>query len=206
MNFTERRGIIMADKVKPGAIGTVFQRMASKRGMSKEEISRYSNEEKQEMIQKWKSEGYQRKPRKKENVIDIKGSSHEENSLDSDVNSAMPEVNSVTPEVISMIHEENDMVNENNSAMSDINSATSEGNGAICEVIPDITGLPGVSAVEEIRGIIGKLYGVPDIAAALGVSPRTILQYVKTGRLSGMKIGGAWKFSSEDLRRLRERR
>lgn len=46
-----------------------------------------------------------------------------------------------------------------------------------------------------------KLYSLTEIEPILGVSHRTLLTYVKEGKLKGAKkIGGKWKISEEKLK------
>lgn len=50
---------------------------------------------------------------------------------------------------------------------------------------------------------MGKLeldiYTVNDIAEALHTTPRTVLNYLRSGRLKGAKIGGKWLVTRENL-------
>lgn len=50
---------------------------------------------------------------------------------------------------------------------------------------------------------MGKLeldvYNVNDIAEALHITPRTVLNYLRSGRLKGAKIGGKWLVTRENL-------
>ena len=46
-----------------------------------------------------------------------------------------------------------------------------------------------------------QLFTLQQTALVLGVSTRTIQNYVKRGQLAGVKIGGRWKFTAETLRR-----
>lgn len=52
------------------------------------------------------------------------------------------------------------------------------------------------SELEEI-----KVYSLTEIEPILGVTHRTLLTYIKDGRLKGVKIGGKWKVSGENLRK-----
>ncbi len=52
------------------------------------------------------------------------------------------------------------------------------------------------SELEEL-----KVYSLAEIAPILGVTHRTLLTYIKDGRLKGVKIGGKWKVSGENLRK-----
>jgi excisionase family DNA binding protein len=54
---------------------------------------------------------------------------------------------------------------------------------------------------EAFRAEVGKLYDVRQTALILGVSRRTITNYIKAGRLQGAKIGGKWKFTGDMLQR-----
>ena len=46
-----------------------------------------------------------------------------------------------------------------------------------------------------------KVYNLTELEPVLGVTHRTLLNYIKDGRLKGVKIGGKWKVSEETLRR-----
>jgi excisionase family DNA binding protein len=46
-----------------------------------------------------------------------------------------------------------------------------------------------------------KVYSLTEIEPILGVTHRTLLTYIKDGRLKGVKIGGKWKVSGENLRK-----
>jgi len=45
-----------------------------------------------------------------------------------------------------------------------------------------------------------RVYSLTELEPILGVSHRTLLQYVKDGKLKCVKIGGKWKISGENLR------
>lgn len=49
---------------------------------------------------------------------------------------------------------------------------------------------------------IEKLYTVEDIANMTDLTTRTIRNYLKDGRLEGKKIGGQWRFTMEDIKKL----
>ena len=51
-------------------------------------------------------------------------------------------------------------------------------------------------ALEEL-----KVYSLTEIEPILGVTHRTLLTYIKDGRLKGVKIGGKWKVSGENLKK-----
>lgn len=46
-----------------------------------------------------------------------------------------------------------------------------------------------------------RLYTLTELAPMLGVTPRTLQSYVKSGRLKGVKIGGKWKVTEENLKK-----
>ena len=52
------------------------------------------------------------------------------------------------------------------------------------------------SELEEL-----KVYSLTEIEPILGVTHRTLSTYIKDGRLKGVKIGGKWKVSGENLRK-----
>lgn len=45
-----------------------------------------------------------------------------------------------------------------------------------------------------------RLYTLTEIEPILGVSHRTLLDYVKKGKIKSVKIGGKWKVSEENLK------
>ncbi len=47
-----------------------------------------------------------------------------------------------------------------------------------------------------------KLYTMNQIAAMLGLSVRTIQNYLKEGKLTGKKIGSQWRFTEKDIGQL----
>lgn len=53
--------------------------------------------------------------------------------------------------------------------------------------------------VKELEEL--KVYALTEIEPILGVTHRTLLTYIKDGRLKGVKIGGKWKVSGENLRK-----
>ena len=46
-----------------------------------------------------------------------------------------------------------------------------------------------------------KLYSLQELAKLLEVSERTIHNYVKAGKIKGVKVGGKWKFTEENIRK-----
>lgn len=44
-----------------------------------------------------------------------------------------------------------------------------------------------------------KIYNVHDLEKILGVTQRTIYNYIKAGQLKAVKIGGSWRFTEEAL-------
>ena len=45
-----------------------------------------------------------------------------------------------------------------------------------------------------------KLYTLTELEGVLGVSHRTLLTYVKQGRLKAVKAGGKWKVTKDQLK------
>lgn len=45
-----------------------------------------------------------------------------------------------------------------------------------------------------------KLYTLAEIEPILGVTRRTLLEYIKSGKLKAVKIGNKWKVSEENLK------
>lgn len=52
----------------------------------------------------------------------------------------------------------------------------------------------------EVLGNI-KLYTLTELEETLGVTHRTLQTYMISGRLKGVKIGGKWKVTEENLLR-----
>ena len=46
-----------------------------------------------------------------------------------------------------------------------------------------------------------KLYTLPELEKMLTVSNRTLLNYIKDGRLKAVKIGGKWLVSEDNLKK-----
>lgn len=46
-----------------------------------------------------------------------------------------------------------------------------------------------------------QVYTLTELEPVLGVTHRTLLQYVKDGKLRAVKIGGKWRVSEDNLRR-----
>jgi len=44
-----------------------------------------------------------------------------------------------------------------------------------------------------------KLFTLTELESVLGVTHRTLQNYIKDGRLKGVKIGGKWKVSEANL-------
>ena len=47
-----------------------------------------------------------------------------------------------------------------------------------------------------------ETYSIEDLAVFTGLTDRTLRSYLKEGRLTGRKEGGAWRFTPEDLEKL----
>ena len=45
------------------------------------------------------------------------------------------------------------------------------------------------------------LYTLTELESVLGVTHRTLQSYIKDGHLKGVKIGGKWKVSEENLKK-----
>jgi excisionase family DNA binding protein len=46
-----------------------------------------------------------------------------------------------------------------------------------------------------------KLFTLTELEEVLGVTHRTLLTYIKNGILKGVKVGGKWKVTEENLRK-----
>ena len=46
-----------------------------------------------------------------------------------------------------------------------------------------------------------RLYTLTELEPILGVTHRTMQEYIKQGRLKGVKIGGRWKVSEDNLQK-----
>ena len=53
-----------------------------------------------------------------------------------------------------------------------------------------------IKHLEQIR-----LYTLSELEVILQVTHRTLLTYIKNGKLKGVKIGGKWRISEENLQR-----
>lgn len=55
---------------------------------------------------------------------------------------------------------------------------------------------------EKLQSLEGfRLYTLTEIEPILGVSHRTLLDYIAKKKIKGVKIGGKWKVSEENLRK-----
>ena len=54
------------------------------------------------------------------------------------------------------------------------------------------------SMTREIMGII--THTADETAAILGVTKRTLMNYTKTGKITGSKIGGKWVFTEQQIK------
>ena len=45
-----------------------------------------------------------------------------------------------------------------------------------------------------------RVYSLAELEPILGVTHRTLLRYITDGKLKGVKIGGRWKVSQDNLR------
>ena len=55
---------------------------------------------------------------------------------------------------------------------------------------------------EAFKAEAGRFFDVRQAALILGVSVRTVNNYIKSGRLQGSKVGGKWRFSGDALQKL----
>lgn len=46
-----------------------------------------------------------------------------------------------------------------------------------------------------------KLFTLTEIEPIIGVTHRTLLTYIKDGRIKAIKVGGKWKVSEENLKK-----
>jgi excisionase family DNA binding protein len=44
-----------------------------------------------------------------------------------------------------------------------------------------------------------KSYTIKDVSALLQLTPRTVYQYVKAGKLKGYKLPSGWRFKEKDI-------
>ncbi|MEE3334685.1 MAG: helix-turn-helix domain-containing protein [Ruminococcus sp.] len=47
---------------------------------------------------------------------------------------------------------------------------------------------------------IATTYTLTELQPVLGVTYRTLLQYIKEGKLAAVKIGGIWRISADNLK------
>lgn len=52
---------------------------------------------------------------------------------------------------------------------------------------------------EKLEAI--RLYTLTELEPILGVTHRTLQTYIKDGRLKGVKLGGKWKVTEENLKK-----
>ena len=88
-------------------------------------------------------------------------------------------------------------------AVQDLNRMKAELLSRFAEVVAKIREEETVEAGAEGQGnpVPLKLYTLKDVAGSLKVSYRTMLTYVKEGKLKAAKIGGRWNVTPENLQR-----
>lgn len=52
---------------------------------------------------------------------------------------------------------------------------------------------------DNIEAIKSRCYSLTDISEALGITRRTLCDYIKAGKLKGAKLGGKWIITQENL-------
>jgi excisionase family DNA binding protein len=53
--------------------------------------------------------------------------------------------------------------------------------------------------VTELQASLEKLYTIQEVAAALNTTSRTVLSYIKTGRLKAVKVAAVWRIAASNL-------
>ena len=51
----------------------------------------------------------------------------------------------------------------------------------------------------EVEALDIELFDIRQVAAALKVTERSVMNYIKAGRLKGRKISGRWRFTRADI-------
>lgn len=51
----------------------------------------------------------------------------------------------------------------------------------------------------EVEALDIELYDVRQVAAVLKVTERSVMNYLKSGKLKGRKISGRWRFTRADI-------
>lgn len=54
---------------------------------------------------------------------------------------------------------------------------------------------------EAIKALALELYTVKQVACLFDVTERTVANWVRVGRLKGVKIGGKWRFTRAEIER-----
>ena len=52
---------------------------------------------------------------------------------------------------------------------------------------------------DNIEAIKSRCYSLADISEALGITRRTLCDYIKAGKLKGVKLGGKWIITQDNL-------
>ncbi len=55
--------------------------------------------------------------------------------------------------------------------------------------------------LEAVQSLSIELYTVKQVAYVLHVSERTVMNYIKDGRMKAQKVGGKWRFTKEEIER-----
>ena len=65
-------------------------------------------------------------------------------------------------------------------------------------------GLATQAEIDKANAIIGETFSMAAVAAALGVTARTIQNYLRDGKLRGVKVAGEWRVTAANLKRFIE--
>lgn len=55
------------------------------------------------------------------------------------------------------------------------------------------------SEIKEPKETTGKLHSAQDVADYLGVTRRTLYNYIHDGKITGLKVGRTWKFTDQQI-------
>ena len=55
--------------------------------------------------------------------------------------------------------------------------------------------------LEAVQALNIELYTVKQVAYLLRVSERTVMNYLKDGRIKGQKVGGKWRITKAEIER-----
>lgn len=56
--------------------------------------------------------------------------------------------------------------------------------------------------MQAVDNLKAEIFTVKQVAYLFGITERTVMNYIKEGRIKGSKVGGKWRFTKAEIERL----